>query len=52
MLTSKKFLLGVTAIADIKGPYTPLSGMAVVPFPVQYKWISRVKAVADHSENH
>lgn len=35
-------LLGVTVIADIRGPYTPLTGMALDPFPDQYRWISRV----------
>ncbi|WVZ01019.1 hypothetical protein V8G54_027088 [Vigna mungo] len=33
---------GVTVIADIRGPYIPLSGIALVPFPAQDKWISKV----------
>jgi hypothetical protein len=33
----KKNLLGVTVIADIRGPYTPSTGIALVPFPAQYK---------------
>lgn len=36
------YILGVTPIADIRGPYTPLSGIAFVPLPDHSKWISRV----------
>lgn len=31
-----------TDIADIRGPYTDLNGILVVPFPAQYKRISKV----------
>lgn len=31
-----------TEIADIKGPYVPRTGTAVVPFPVYWKRISKV----------
>lgn len=29
-------------IADIRGPYIPLTGIALVPLPAQEKWISKV----------
>ena len=28
-------LLGVTDMAEIRGPYSPLCGMELVPFPAQ-----------------
>lgn len=45
------YLLGVTAIADMSGPYTPLSGIAVVPFPAQYRWISKVPSSTSTSDS-
>lgn len=38
----KQGILGVTEIADTRGPYTPTSGIIFVPFPVQWKCISNV----------
>jgi len=35
-------LLGVTVMADMSGPWTPLLGTKVVPLPAQYKCISSV----------
>lgn len=32
-------------MADMRGPYTPRFGRETVPFPAQYKWISRVLSV-------
>lgn len=29
----------------MRGPYTPIIGMALVPFPAQDKWISKVLSV-------
>ncbi|RDX82152.1 hypothetical protein CR513_37090, partial [Mucuna pruriens] len=34
-----------TDIADIRGPYTDLNGRLVVPFPAQYKRISKAKSI-------
>jgi len=32
-------------MAEIRGPYTDLNGIPVVPFPAQYKRISKVLSV-------
>jgi len=41
-LTKNDNLPDFTVIADIRGPYTDLDGILVVPFPVQDNRISKV----------
>ncbi|KEH28376.1 hypothetical protein MTR_5g089345 [Medicago truncatula] len=39
-------------MADIRGPYTDLFGRDCVPFPAQYKQISKVWMGQDLDEDH
>jgi len=42
VLNEKYNSLGFTEIADMRGPYTDLNGIPIVPFPAQYRRISNV----------